>query len=271
MTVPDNRTIDAAVRAAVSDFAQALEGKHMGQHKDPNGIINRKIHNVFIEALGIETQYYTALVRSLDSSLGNMIEKLALSLATLTFDSANEITGPLVTEESAQINDLIDQYEQGIRQPEASDYTAIPSYPSTAGDQRTYKVDYLLTNRTSQHHYLIELKIGGDLDSKKAKIEKRDLLLRYITLVNSLPPDTPVTVYFATAYNRYGDNKPWPQPSVRRYFADSELLIGRDFWNFVTDSNDGYEMVLESYQRHSVMIRKALETIRVAYLEEPSK
>jgi len=45
-----------------------------------------KIHNVFIAALGPEIQYYTALVRSLYSSLGNMLEKMAINIAELFYE-----------------------------------------------------------------------------------------------------------------------------------------------------------------------------------------
>ena len=62
---------------------------------NPNGTINSKVHNVFIEALGEDIQYYTALVRSFDSSLGNMLEKLALTIAELSFEVNQDVEGPL--------------------------------------------------------------------------------------------------------------------------------------------------------------------------------
>jgi hypothetical protein len=45
-----------------------------------------KIHNVFIAKLGSEIQYYTALVRSLDSSLGSMLEKMAIMISELNYE-----------------------------------------------------------------------------------------------------------------------------------------------------------------------------------------
>lgn len=78
-TIEDNiRTI---VRCWVQSFATGFAGKHLLQKDNENGIINMKIHNVFIAALGKEIQYYSALARSLDSSLGNMLEGMAIEIA----------------------------------------------------------------------------------------------------------------------------------------------------------------------------------------------
>jgi hypothetical protein len=52
-----------------------------------------KIHNVFISALGEEIQYYTALVRSFDSSLGNMLEALAINIASLFYKVERHVEG----------------------------------------------------------------------------------------------------------------------------------------------------------------------------------
>ena len=72
-----------------------------------------------------------------------------------------------------------------------------------------------------------------DLDNKKARSEKEALLEQFAILSNTLEKDMDLRVCFATAYNRYGEGKPWRQERVRQFFADDELLIGKDFWNFV--------------------------------------
>ncbi|RLA93080.1 MAG: TdeIII family type II restriction endonuclease, partial [Deltaproteobacteria bacterium] len=115
-------------------------------------------------------------------------------------------------------------------------------------------------------HYLIELKIGGDLDNKKARSEKEAILEQFAILSNILPPETEIKIFFATAYNRYGEDKPWRQQRVSQFFADEELLIGKDFWNFVCRSIDGYETVLEAYKESAHLIKKALDSIKKTYL-----
>lgn len=58
-----------------------------------------KIHNVFIAALGPEIQYYSALARSLDSSLGNMLESMAISIAALNYEVSQHVEGTLYNEQ----------------------------------------------------------------------------------------------------------------------------------------------------------------------------
>jgi len=81
-----------------------------------------------------------------------------------------------------------------------------------------------------------------------------------------LPPESNIKIFFATAYNRYGENKQWRQERVRQFFADDELLIGKDFWNFVCRSNEGYETVLEAYRESAPLIKQALDSIKKTYL-----
>lgn len=69
--------------------ANGFSTRHLAEADDENGVINMKIHNVFIAALGQEIQYYSALARSLDSSLGLMLESMAIS--TMNKNVNNEI------------------------------------------------------------------------------------------------------------------------------------------------------------------------------------
>ena len=73
---------ETAIRAIVSSFvesyASGFSDRHIQEKDDEDGVINMTIHNVFIAALGPEIQYYSALARSLDSSLGNMLERMAI-------------------------------------------------------------------------------------------------------------------------------------------------------------------------------------------------
>ncbi len=114
---------------------------------------------------------------------------------------------------------------------------------------------------------VIELKAGGNLDSKKARAEREALLERYLIVSNDISPSTSLKSFFATGYNMYGDREPWIQSSVRQYFSDDELLIGRDFWNFIIGSETGYDDFLRSYRKHSTILKEALDRVREAYLK----
>lgn len=260
-------TIKVIVIASVQSFATGFKGRHEGEVDDPEGTINMKIHNVFIEALGKEIQYYTALVRSLDSSLGNMLEKMAINIARLNYDVRQNVEGPLNLTQTNKIAEMLEKYKRHEIKPSVPDYQCLRNM-NLEGQAPTkrHDSDYYLIDKETNHHYLIELKIGGDLDNKKARSEKEAILEQYAILANTLSKDVGITIHFATAYNRFGENKPWRQERVRQFFADDELLIGRDFWNFVCKSASGYETVLSAYRENAHLINSALDEIKALYL-----
>lgn len=131
---------------------------------------------------------------------------------------------------------------------------------------KTHVSDYYLQDLDNKKHYLIELKIGGDLDNKKARAEKEALFEQYAILSNSLPDDSEIICYFATAYNRFGEGKEWKQSRVLQYFSENELLIGKDFWNFICKSKKGYEIVIDEYKKNAHLIKSALDLIKKEYL-----
>jgi len=127
MKIPDKKTIKTLVHTAVESYAQGFQARHEGEVDNPEGTINMKIHNVFIEALGKEIQYYTALVRSLDSSLGNMLESLAINIATLSFEVKRNVEGPLKAEQTRIIAELLEKYKRHEIKPSVKDYQVLRS------------------------------------------------------------------------------------------------------------------------------------------------
>ena len=77
-----------------------------------------------------------------------------------------------------------------------------------------------------------------------------------------------IKICFATAYNRYGEGKPWKQGRVLQFFAEDELLISSAFWNMVCKSSRGYEIVLDEYRKNAHLIIEALAKIKKAYLPD---
>jgi len=264
--------IKSIVRTAVEAYATGFKARHEGEVDNPNGVINMKIHNVFIAALGSDIQYYSALVRSLDSSLGNMLEGMAINIAKLFYEVSKSVEGNLYPEQTSKIAELLEGYKNTKNPlvPQLSHYEEIRKIKPNPNVQLKSKVhisDYYLVDKATNTHHLIELKIGGDLDNKKARSEKEAIFEQYAILSNSLGKDAKITAHFATAYNRFGEDKEWKQGRVLQFFSKDELLIGKDFWNFVCKSSDGYGLVLETYKENAYLITKALESIKKTYLD----
>lgn len=269
MNISNEKLIRKIVKTSIESFAEGFSSRHMGEIDNPDGIINMKIHNIFIAILGKEIQYYTALVRSLDSSLGNVLEKMAINIAELFYDVSNKVEGNLYKEQTSFIAELLEKYKRHeIREPKVTDYKdKIFKLRGSVDKVARHDSDYYLFDKKSKSHYLIELKIGGDLDNKKARSEKEALLEQYAILTNHLDSNENVSIHFATAYNRFGENVEWKQTRVMQYFSKDELLIGRDFWNFICKSNNGYEIIIDEYRKNSAIIIKSLEKIKKSYLK----
>ncbi len=268
--VDKERAIRAIVRQAVEAYASGFSDRHLSELDDPEGVINMKIHNVFIAALGSDIQYYSALSRSLDSSLGNMLEKMAINIATLNFEVTQHVEGPIYQEQTDFIAELLESYKNtkgaNHKTPKISDYIGISTKKHRDLHSKRHESDYYLKDVQTGMHYLIELKIGGDLDNKKARSEKEALLEQYCILANNLGSEDNLRICFATAYNRYGEGMPWKQGRVRQFFADDELLISSNFWNLICKSAYGYEIVIDEYKMNAYMIVDALSRIKKAYL-----
>lgn len=76
-------------------------------------------------------------------------------------------------------------------------------------------------------------------EAKKAKTEKLALLQEYFILKNSL--------------------------RVKQFFAEEELLIGKDYWNFVCVDAKGFEIVFTQYKKSAGYIKEVLERIKAMY------
>lgn len=271
-TLDKKEAIKSIVRTAVESYATGFKARHEGEVDNPNGVINMKIHNVFIAALGSDIQYYSALVRSLDSSLGTMLEGMAINIAKLFYEVNKSVEGNLYPEQTSKIAEFLEGYKNTRNPliPQLSHYEEIrkikPS-PNSKLKSKVHVSDYYLIDKETNTHHLIELKIGGDLDNKKARSEKEAIFEQYAILANSLGKDAKIKAHFATAYNRFGEDKEWKQGRVLQFFSKDELLIGKDFWNFVCKSNDGYNLVLETYKQNAHLITKALESIKNTYLD----
>jgi len=267
MTTEKEKNIRAVVSSFVEAYAMGFSDRHLSEYDNENGTINMKIHNVFISALGPDIQYYSALARSLDSSLGNMLEKMAIKIASLHYQVQQHVEGEISKAQTSYIATILEEYKRNSRKPSVKDYTHISSLYSPGDNiSKRHESDYYLFDEETGMHYLIELKIGGDLDNKKARSEKEALLEQYCILTNSLGSQARVRICFATAYNRYEEGRPWLQGRVRQFFAEEELLISSAFWNMICKSDEGYQIVLDEYQRSAHHIITALELIKNTYL-----
>ena len=163
----------------------------------------------------------------------------------------------------------MDSYLSRDAHPSISHYESYNSIypPNISSFKRTHVTDNYFYSKEKNQHYLIELKASGDLDNKKARAEKSALLEEYFLLKNLLKDDATaqIKVFFGTAYNKFGEGNSWKQERVRQFFAEDELLIGREYWNFVCDDECGFDIVFGQYKKSADKIRNALTKIKGMY------
>ena len=271
MDTKKEKNIRVLVDSTITSFAEGFASRYKGEIENPNGVINSKKNNCFIAELGDEFVFYSALVRSFDSSFGNILEKLGNSIAKVSYDVRGDINSFILPEQIQYISGLLSNYENH-HTPEVRHYASFdPIIPKNIESfRRTHCTDNYFYNPERNEHYLIELKAGGDLDNKKARAEKNALLEEYYLLKNEILTDPEleggsVYIFFATAYNKDGEGKKWKQERVRQFFAEEELLIGRDYWNFVCDDQNGFDIVFDEYKKSCQTIRNTLSEIKRIY------
>lgn len=270
MDVLKKKAIERIVNASIENFANGFENRFTREVNNPCGVINSKKNNCFIAELGEEFMFYSAFVRSFDSSFGNVLESMGNNIAELSYEVRGTIESIYLPQQSQAVDYMISEYENHAK-PKVSDYSEVKVMlpKDVRSYKKSHKTDNYFFNPETGEHYIIELKAGGDLDNKKAKAEKIALLQEYFLLKNSLidKPNESVKIFFGTAYNMYGEGNMWRQERVRQFFADEELLIGKDYWNFVCNDLDGFSIVFEQYKRSCENIKRSLEKIKELYFK----
>ena len=107
-TLSNEDAIRNIVATYVAGFATTFSARHIAEIRNPNGVINSKIHNVFLAELSPEVQYYSSLGRSFDSSLGNQLEAMAIAIARLSYQVSKKVEGPLSVEQTHGIAGLLE-------------------------------------------------------------------------------------------------------------------------------------------------------------------
>lgn len=263
------KSIELIVEANIFGFSQGLLSRYSSEANDPEGVINSKKNNCFIAELGEEFMFYSAFVRSFDSTFGNILEKMGNGLAELSYEVRHDLDSFLLPEQTQRIASLMNNYlDHEI--PETYHYQNFSCIKpkNIESYKRKHVTDHYFYDEENKCHYLIELKASGDLDNKKARSEKEALLEEYFLLRNKEGDNANIKIFFGTAYNKYGEGKEWKQERVKQFFSSDELLIGKDYWNFVCNDIDGFDIIFNQYKKSAKYIKNALTEIKELYFNE---
>ena len=264
------KAIQEVVDTSIKSFVDGIDLKYTVEVNDPDGVINSKKNNVFMAELGKEFMFYSAFVRSFDSSFGKVLENIGNSIAKLSYEVRGRIDSYLLPQQSQHIDYLLAEYDKHVK-PTVNDYASFTWVkPSNVESyMKNHETDNYFYNPEKKEHYIIELKAGGDLDNKKSKAEKTELLQEYFLLKNKIVgTDEEISIFLGTAYNKFGEGNEWKQERVQQYFSEEELLIGYNYWNFVCNDDEGFNIVFDQYKISCQYIKDSLERIKQLYFSD---
>lgn len=183
--------------------------------------------------------------RSFDSTMGTYLEEIAHGIVAANYTNfGRRVEGWVSAKQMSTINRLCHKYYSGGH-PKISDYADVITPVPQGDDTEPFSHTVDLYFQDGRRHYVFELKLGGNLDVKKAQGEKFALLQSYCALRNKYPRDK-VFIFMGTLYspsNRAQFNR------VTKFFAPEEMKIGSEFWNFICGSPTGYDELLSSWQK----------------------
>jgi len=231
--------------------------------------IKNKEHNFLLKNFSEATKANMVFVSCFESQSGNRIEHIARKIAKLRYGEQN-VPNIIKSKNELPINfrpspnkqyivshinykSLIGTITETI---EASDHKLnkndIKELLELPCEQLITKKDVDLAFYDENNELnIFEIKAGGGLDSRKAPSDLAKLLSIYVAA-----NDKDAHVYFATIYNFNGEGNVWTgQPS--RYFDNSLLLIGSEFWNKILPSGISFYEFVDIYG-------KALDEIQLA-------
>ena len=117
---------------------------------------------------------------------------------------------------------------------------------------------------------IIECKSGGDLDKGKSVSQRREILELYAILASKYKEGirngtVNINIFFATLYNKtdlFSGAENWKSASVTKNFVKEELLIGKDFWNYICDDKNAYIEIIKLYGKYSTITQQAINNLR---------
>lgn len=216
----------------------------------------------FLKSLFPEIRTAAVLERSLNTALGWGWDKIVGDIAQDTHGNATVgyiVEGRIPTSTANMIEQICMAYTSGeghISPDLASELSSIMATVGTPGSREDVRekddVFFVANDGTANH---VEVKTAKP-NYDQTRAAKRRILRIYAAL-----PGENVKVFIGMAYNPNGYFSPYGWPTTR-YFLDerTDLLVGKDFWNYVGDSADTYDDLLDIFatvavNRHRELIR----------------
>jgi hypothetical protein len=97
--------------------------------------------------------------------------------------------------------------------------------------------------------YLMEIKLGANMDNKKSVVEAKSLSVRKKTLIeNNLAKNVETYLGIVTLGNGEASPAEWKMGRVSEGFSRSEVLVERELFNFISDNTEIFDFLVTEIQ-----------------------
>lgn len=203
----------------------------------------------FIKSLFPEIRLAAMLERSLNTALGWGWDKIAGDIARATHGNAEVgyfVSGQIPAATAAQIDALCADYtsgdDHGSPSTESELNIILAGVGSPGARENVREKDDLYYVGTDGKENHIEIK------TPKPNYDQMRAAKRRILRLHAVRAPTEIRAFIGMPYNPNGlfGEYGWP---TTKYFVDfsADILIGRDFWNYVGQDVDTYELLLDCF------------------------
>ena len=275
---------------------KVLEEKISKLIDSPNMIDNicKEINNPFNFLCGLDHVISSSYTRSFSSSLGTHLQSAAVEIAKahgweVLNDTSNiaenkdnkiEIHGNYSDETRKIIDETMTYIGKSNKNNKLTNQVLnefkakiIDSVLMTVGVPILRHSDIIIGKKDSNDIFqisIIESKSGGDLDKGKSVSQRREILELYAILASKYKEGlrngtVNINIFFATLYNKtdlFAGAENWKSSSVTKNFVKEELLIGKDFWNYICDDENAYIEIIKLYGKYSMITQQAIDNLR---------
>lgn len=253
------KAIELLVDSNIRSFVTGLTSRYEKEVDSDIGVVNMKKNNCFIAELGEEFMFYSAFVRSFDSSFGNILEAMGNDIAKLSYEVKGNINSFILPDQTQRIASILDSYVDHTSIPSINHYANFDViYPkNTISYQRTRVTDNYFYNPDTNEHYLIMLKSLDNCRTQQVYNDKQELLTQFFLLKNSLCNDneTKISLFYCMPFETELNSS---NNFILDMFESNEFLLGKQYWNFVCNDNNGYSIVSnqvkKSIEKHSLEV-----------------
>jgi hypothetical protein len=155
-------------------------------------------------------------------------------------ENAHRLTGHIKPAAMQHIDEILRQLNDPAshRRPErAQDIVEVLTVQSPGEDNATVLADFYIKKHDGPEMYF-------EIKTPQPNKDTSMAMKRFILKIAAMRKGRPAEAYAATAYNPFGDGKPYTWNYAKQFLeVGQDMLIGRDFWTKIGDEHTFDELL----------------------------